>query len=244
MPALELNDPDPPADSSNQSVGDSTASFAKVDHDMLDAALASLAVHDEEDSPAPEEQAPANIGTPDSIPEVTLDQSIEAKRASTAAATDPAELDKMAAELEKTKSLEEMSDQLAETLFGSEELESISLQIREESAPAEESPVALEPVEAADEANSVPAPEAKATPKPPPATTPAANIGLGGEKAAADTPTPPNRGLQPEPIENQFDTSMTSTLETLNKGNKPADDDDAEDGKAGLLGRLKDSFKS
>ncbi len=211
---------------------------------MLDAALASLAVHDDEDTPEPEEPVPADDSAPESIPEVTLDKSIEAKRAKATAPTDPAELDKMAAELEQTKSLEEMSDQLAETLFGSEELESISLQIREEAAPAEENPVALEPAEATDAAKPSPAPEAKAAPKPPPAPAPAANIELGNETAAAATPTPEQRGPQPEPIENQFNTSMTATLKTLDKNTKSPDDADSEERSGGLLGRLKDTFKS
>ena len=239
IPTLEV--PDAPAGSSDQKFDESTASFVKVDHDMLDEALASLAVHDEEDAPElEEEQVPTGAGAPESIPEVTLDRSIEAKRASAAAPTDPAELHKMAAELEQTKSLEDMSDQLAETLFGSEELESISLQIREETAPAEESPIVLEPMEVPGAAKPAPATEPSAAPSPPP--TPAANIELGGEKAAA--PTPQNRGPQPEPIENQFNTSMTATLKTLNKHTKPPDDDDSENSSAGLLGRLKDTFKS
>ena len=244
IPTLALEDSDSPADISDQKSDDSTASFAKVDHDMLDAALASLAVHDDEDTSEPEEPVSADDSAPESIPEVTLDKSIEAKRAKATAPTDPAELDKMAAELEQTKSLEEMSDQLAETLFGSEELESISLQIREEAAPAEENPVALEPAEATDAAKPSPAPEPKEAPKSPPAPAPAANIELGNETAAAATPTPQQSGPQPEPIENQFNTSMTATLKTLDKHTKSPDDAESEERSGGLLGRLKDTFKS
>ncbi len=262
-PTPSLEEPDPPAVRSEPKVGEQTASFAKVDHDMLDAALASLAVHDEQDKPEPEEQAPAGSGAPASIPEVTLDQSIEAKLAEVKVATDPAELHKMAAELEKTQSLEDMSDKLAETLFGSEELEAISLQIREETLPAEDSPVALEPASAAGaavpaDAPATPAPQvAKASaepapaivpntaPKLPAAPKPAANIQTGSEPAAAAAPPPQERGPQLEPIENQFNTSMTATLKTLNKRNKPpADDTDSEQSSGGLLGRLKDTFKS
>ena len=172
QPAPSLAEPSPPA-ARSQADDDPTASFAKVDHDMLDAALADLAVHDEEDKPNSVEAemiaaadepaaapAPTADPTPELIPEVTLDKSIEAKQAEAKAATDPEELNRMAAELEKTQSLEEMSDQLAETLFGSEELEAISLQIREETAPEEESPIALEPTDLPSAASPVASPPA------------------------------------------------------------------------------------
>jgi hypothetical protein len=54
-----------------------------------------------------------------------------------------------------------------------------------------------------------------------------------------------NSGPHPEPIENQFNTSMTATLKTLNNHNKSSnDDDDEEESSGGLLGRLKNTFKS
>ena len=295
-PEISLEEPSPPADRPEPKVDEPTASFAKVDHDMLDAALASLAVHDEEDQPQSVEAemiAATDDPMPASIPEVTLDKSIEAKRAEAKTATDPAVLDQMAAELEKTRSLEDMSDQLAETLFGSEELEAISLQIREKAAPMEESPVALEAAEATGTADPADAaatptpevakasaepaspsiPEPPATPKlpaaPKPAATaanpaatatnpaataanpaataanPAAQVEMSREPAAAAAPSPANNGPHPEPIENQFDTSMTATLKTLNSRSKPpADDADSEESSGGLLGRLKDTFKS
>jgi type II secretory pathway predicted ATPase ExeA len=277
-PAPSMAEPSPPA-ARSQPDDDPTASFAKVDHDMLDAALADLAVHDEEDkpnsvaaemiaaadSPPPE---PTAEPAPESIPEVTLDKSIEAKQAEAKAATDPEELSRLSAELEKTRSLEEMSDQLAETLFGSEELEAISLQIREEAAPEEESPVALEPTDVASAASPVATPPAataapapavtppaataapapavtpRAAPKSPPVSRPAAEVVMESGPAAAVAP-PEKSGPQPEPIENQFNTSMTATLKTLNTHSKaPDDEDEAEEGSGGLLGRLKDTFKS
>jgi type II secretory pathway predicted ATPase ExeA len=258
LPKVSLAEPEPAAIRLDPKINEPTASFAKVDHDMLDAALASLAVHDDEDGPDPEIPPPpvveANQG-PEEIPEVTLDKSIEARRAEAEAATDPAELDRMAAELEQTKTLEEMSDKLAETLFGSEELEAISMQIRENAAPEEESPVALETTEAADAmptpapelAKAPAAPEPPSTPKPPPAPAtvpaPAANIEISNKPAAASAPSPVNKGPQPEPIENQFNTSMTATLKTLNKRSDPVVDDE-EESSGGLLGRLRNTFKS
>jgi type II secretory pathway predicted ATPase ExeA len=268
--APSMEEPSPPA-ARSQPDDDPTASFAMVDHDMLDAALADLAVHDEQDKPNSVEAemiaaadepaaapAPTADPTPESVPEVTLDKSIEAKQAEAKAATDPEELNRMAAELEKTQSLEEMSDQLAETLFGSEELEAISLQIREEAAPEEENPVALEPADVASAASPVatptaakaaPAPAAAppAAPKPPPAPKPAAAAVKDSGPAAVAGAPPANSGPQPEPIENQFNTSMTATLKTLNNHSKAPDGEDAdedEDGSGGLFGRLKNTFKS
>lgn len=241
-PAIEK--PRPPKQAAEPPVEEPTASFAKVDFDMLDAALASLAVHDDEDAPHSVEaemlaaaDAPARAA--EVIPEVTLDKSIEAKRAEVKTAPDPERLNRMAAELEKTQSLEEMSDALAETLFGSEELEAISLQIREDSTPDVANPVALQPADAA----SVARPPAPA--KAPAAPQPAADIVAGSEPTAASPPPSEQRGPQPEPIENQFNTSMTATLRTLNSHSKPQPDrDEDEESSGGLLGRLKDTFKS
>jgi hypothetical protein len=191
---------------------------------------------------------------PEVIPEVTLDKNIEAELPK----PDPAELDRMAAEREQTKSLEEMSDKLAETLFGSEELEAISLQIREDATP-EESPVALEATESAGSmAQPVPeTPQAPVeqmppvAPKPPAAAArtpqPTAAPEAPAAPAATDVPPPEKKGPQPEPIENQFNTSMTATLKSLNKRDMPPanpDDEDTGEKPSGLLGRLKNTFKS
>ncbi len=255
MPEISLEEPGPPAVRLDPKGDEPVASFAKVDHDMLDAALASLAVHDEEDGPEAKEPAPVGDNAAAAIPEVTLDKSIEAKRAKATVVTDPAVLDQMAAELEKTESLEDMSDKLAETLFGSEELEAISQQIREEATPEEASPVELEEAETTG-APTPPTPEvpktsAEPAPKPAPAAEPAKapqpveNIGEGGKPPTAAAPPPEKKGPQLEPIESQFNTSMTATLKTLNKhSTPPSDDDDSDEKSGGLLGRLKDTFKS
>jgi type II secretory pathway predicted ATPase ExeA len=239
-----------PADHAEPPVDEPTASFAKVDHDMLEAALASLAVHDEEDRPpsveaemlaAADKPAPA----PERIPKVTLDQSIEARRAEAKTVADPDKLTRMAAELEKTQSLEEMSDALAETLFGSEELEAISLQIREDTTPVTVNPVALEPDKAAAVTERPPAARPPVTPRAPAAPQPAANGVSAGASTAAAPPATEGRGPQPEPIESQFNTSMTATLKTLkDHGKSPPDDDHDEVSSGGLLSRLKDTFKS
>ena len=158
---------------------------------------------------------------------------------------DSAQLGKMAAELEKTESLEDISDQLAETLFGNEELEAISMQIREEAAPVEESPVALEPANDTPTASAeaAPAPESAGNPPTPP--PPMANTESEIDPAANAAPASADRGPQLDAIENQFDSSMSATLKNLNSRTKSPDrEDESEDSSGGLLGRLKDTFKS
>lgn len=252
--SADFAEPEPPAKRDPAALDEATASFAKIDHDMLEAALASLAVHDEEDDDSPEAEMLKGASTPPAaMPEVTLDKNIEAEKPRPRAATDPAVLNEMAAELERTKSLEELSDKLAETLFGSEELEAISLQLREsapqepaDSAAAAPAPVAESSKASAEAAQPAAAPGPAippAAPKPAAPKPAAAHIAKAAEPVA-DPSVPPKRGPQPEPIENQFNTSMTATLKTLSARHKPSDEDDARQNSSGLLGRLKDTFKS
>ena len=314
---------------------EATACFAKVDHDMLDAALADLAVHDEDDA------SDSMSGTPDGsdksvdgIPEMTLDKNLAANRPAAKAGTtapavpeqvsaemeknkaakqaaakveiDPAVpeqvsaemeknkaakraaakekskpnvLDQMAAEAEKAESLEDVSDRLAETLFGSEELEAISLQIREkaqqkrldakaraaggvaaasttpegpqanaESPGASESPAADKPAAPQKPVAAVEKPLELALEKPEPqkpvvaARTPVEPV--------AEKPVPPKPAPGPETIEDQFSKSMTQNLQVLGTSDSPPSDDqdteeeDTQAFRAGLLGRLRESFKS
>ncbi len=191
---------------------EATACFAKVDHDMLDAALADLAVHDDEDAPEPASETPGDSDKQaGGIPEMTLDKNLAAGRPATKVETAPAipkqvaaemdkykaarkpaakketeptALDKLAAEAQKAESLEDVSDQLAETLFGCEELEAISLKIREKAQQkrldakaranarvAAQSPTA-KPTPEVPQGNAKP--ETPSVPEPPAAAKPAA----------------------------------------------------------------------
>ncbi|MCZ6808965.1 MAG: AAA family ATPase, partial [Proteobacteria bacterium] len=327
--------PSPPAEPSNPEVDlESTACFAKVDHDMLDAALADLAVHDEED--ASESDGPTRSDKlEDGIPKMTLDKNLAAGRpaaklATTAPAvppkvaaemeknkaanqpaakaeidpsvpprvaaemeknkaakqavakekTEPSAMDKLAAEAEKAESLEDVSDKLAETLFGSEELEAISLQIREK---AQQKRLEAKARAAGDDAAPSPTPEAAqanaetkspSAPEAPTAAKPAADgeepLELVAEEPvtpkpepdaekppepAAKKPEPPKPPSEPETIESQFSKSMTKTLKILDvnamqKLEEEEEEETEEDGddtkafRAGLWGRLIESFKS
>ncbi len=314
---------------------EATACFAKVDHDMLDAALADLAVHDEDDA------SDSMSGTPDGsdksvdgIPEMTLDKNLAANRPAAKAGTTapavpeqvsaemeknkaakqaaakveidpavpeqvsaemeknkaakraaakekskPSVLDQMAAEAEKAESLEDVSDRLAETLFGSEELEAISLQIREkaqqkrldakaraaggvaaasttpegpqanaESPGASESPAADKPAAPQKPVAAVEKPLELALEKPEP-QKPVVAAGTPVEPVA-EKPVPPKPAPGPETIEDQFSKSMTQNLQVLGTSDSPPSDDqdteeeDTQAFRAGLLGRLRESFKS
>ena len=328
--------PSPPAKPAEpQDDLEATACFAKVDHDMLDAALADLAVHDEDDA------SESMSGTPDGsdksvdgIPKMTLDKNLAANRPAAKAGTTapavpeqvsaemeknkaakqaaakveidpavpeqvaaemeknkaakraaakekskPSVLDQMAAEAEKAESLEDVSDRLAETLFGSEELEAISLQIREkaqqkrldakaraaggvaaasttpegpqanaESPGASESPAADKPAAPQKPVAAVEKPLELALEKPEP-QKPVVAAGTPVEPVA-EKPVPPKPAPGPETIEDQFSKSMTQNLQVLGTSDSPPSDDqdteeeDTQAFRAGLLGRLRESFKS
>jgi type II secretory pathway predicted ATPase ExeA len=100
--------PSPAAEPSEPEVNlEATACFAKVDHDMLDAALADLAVHDEEDTSESGSAKPGD-DLADGIPEMTLDKNLAAGRpAAKADTTAPAVPAKVAAEMEKNKAANE-----------------------------------------------------------------------------------------------------------------------------------------
>lgn len=273
-PAESLEEPNPPAERpdakrrepptkvrrAEPEVEEPTATFAKVDHDMLDAALAGHAVDDAGVGPdQPAESRAAQDSSPAPLPEVTLDRNIEAAMPE---GPDTAKLNQIAEELKDAKTLEDVSDKLAETIFNNEELEAISLRIREEAAklkPDEEQPVVTTSAQASPQpgAPRAPArPKRAAAPQPSASLAPAAPENRPGPPrqtaAKREKPTgqetnapPAKRGPQPEPIENQFNTSITATLKTLSAHSKlQSDDDDGDETSAGLLDRLKGTFKS
>ena len=303
--------PSPHATPSDPKVDlEATACFAKVDHDMLDAALADLAVHDEEDVSEPASGMPGD-DLAGGIPEMTLDKNLAAGRPAAKADTTapavpakvaaemeknkaakepaakaetapavpakvaaemeknkaakqadakekpkPTPMDNLAAEAEKAESLEDVSDKLAETLFGAEELEAISLKIREEAqqkrldakARAAGGDAAPSPTPEAAQANAESA--SPSAPETPAAAEPAA----AGEKPlelVAEEPVTPKPAPEPETIESQFSKTMTQTLKVLDvnamkkmEEEKEEEEEDSKAFRAGLLGRLRESPKS
>jgi hypothetical protein len=255
-------------------VFEDAAAVGKVDRTALDAAIATLAAYDEEDGlESASGKTDADAEGSSEIPDVALDRNIADTGSTQAADDDVAALEEAVALLDRAKTLEDVSDTLAETLFGCDELEAISLKIRENVANG--TPDLEELAAAGIIAQGTPEPVSSGTPEPPPTPTPkvaqasaqppvppvsaapaagpapvpqkVTNIEM-SSGPAPDSALPPASGPQPEPIERQFTTSMTSTLQTLSTHMKlQADskkDKEAQSGSVGLLGRLKGTFKS
>ena len=172
------------------------------------------------------------------------------------AETKPTAMDKLAAEAEKAESIEDVSDKLAETLFGSVELEAISLKIREKAqqkildakARAAGGDAAPSPTPEAAQANAEL--ESPSAPEAPAAAKPAPDVEKPPEPAA-EKPAPPKPASEPETIESQFSKSATQTLKVLNvnamkklEDEKEKEVKDTKAFRAGLLARLRESSKS
>ena len=177
----------------------------------------------------------------------------------------PVELQQIAADLAKAKTIEDVDDKLAETLFG-EEINMIAAQVREMAA----NPSAAESAAAAPGVVAAAATPAVDTSTVPPTngqakapgstqsqrlrTVQAFNTG-GGQKSSpvietmsasnAASPPPLPAADQPESIEEQISTSVTQSLKALNAKSIPVagddDDDDDDDKKGGFFSRFKRS---
>jgi type II secretory pathway predicted ATPase ExeA len=167
---------------------------------------------------------------------------------------DKAELQQIAENLSRAKTLDDVDDKMAETLFG-EEFSEIAAQIAEKVANDSSASNELEPEEPAE------APAADATsPKPklddaaeqrlatvralnskpnvtPPPPPSAESIVMTDNTA---TSQPPATGDPIDSIEDQINTSMTQTLKALGGRPAPADDDEDER-RSGFFGRFRKS---
>jgi general secretion pathway protein A len=218
---------------------------------------------------APAVNSSAEQDLPDLIPEITLDKVLPDQP------DNDEELQKLAAEIGNASSLEDMSDMMAETLFGSQAFEKIAAAVvanppadheLADAPPEGPSPVKLE-LEA--ELDPSPTPGAANDTVEPDegevalkesvalridmlnamkgkvADRPAEKVVLGGN-GLKDTSAPKPNGPQPEPIENQINTSITQTLEALDiskVADKLGDDHTKEKQKksGGLFSRFRKS---
>ncbi len=159
----------------------------------------------------------------------------------------PAELQRIAADLAKAKTIEDVDDKLAETLFG-DEINFVAAQVIA-------NPPAAEPV-----VDTSTAPPTNGRTKAPGMTqsqrfrtvqalntggrqksTPAIDT-MSANNAASPPPLP--AADQPESIEEQISTSVTQSLKALNAKSMPSagdDDDDDDDKKSGFFSRFKRS---
>ena len=144
----EPPDVDAPASDPGPAAAHGEERAARVpDLDALEAAIA--AAHKREGRP---EKVTRDDGRPPllepDLQEITLDESLEAQRKKS-----EAELVKMAEELSRVESLEEMDDAMAETLFGAELEEAAAEALG--NGPAEGTPAEGTPAEAAEEPSPV-----------------------------------------------------------------------------------------
>jgi hypothetical protein len=185
------------------------------------------------------------------LPEITLDKSIDQSLVDQD--NEGQKLDQMAAELANVESLEDISDVMAETLFGIE-FEQIAQEALKNppasgTLPSEtgvpDSPAITASTTSANDPGDEPPPvilDPEEPVSPPPAPVP-----------AAATPAPPQEPVarvsapiaHPDSIEDQFKTDITQTRRAINPANPPdLDDDDDEEKPGGLFGRLKKTFRS
>lgn len=190
------------------------------------------------------------------IPEITLDNSLPKEN------PDQDELRKVAEQIGAANSLEDITDVMAETIFGSQALDEIAAAVvanppvDEPSSPVmlEEAEIPTAPNDAAtgtennetrnpaapaklDEAAAQRLDMVKALNKGANIDLPAAEeIEISSSKPAPSQVTKKPTGPQPEPIENQINTSMTQTLKALSSAQvRKADAAAADEKKAGGL---------
>ncbi len=220
---------------------------------------------------APAVNGSAEQDLPDLIPEITLDKVLPDQP------DNDEELQKLAADIGNASSLEDMSDMMAETLFGSQAFEKIAAEVvanppadheLADAPPEGPSPVkleleleaALDPSPAPGAANDAVEPDEGEVAlkesvalridmlnamKGKVADRPAEQVVLGGN-GLKNTPASKPNGPQPEPIENQINTSITQTLKALDitkVADKLGDDDTKEKQKksGGLFSRFRKS---
>lgn len=224
----------------------------------------------------------ASQDTPAKVPEITLDNVIEKQR------TQNAEMDRFRDEIGSASSLEDISDVMAETLFGCEAFDEIAAGVvanpplEEESADkgAEPSPVMLADDDMPNAANDtdgekqklkerrapdrpfadapVPAPAVPSADEIPMNESVALRIDILNKMKANAARVSENVELgddapranvakvkpgQPEPIENQINTSITQTQKTLDlsKMNKEIEEEKPQKKSGGLFSRFKKS---
>ncbi len=171
------------------------------------------------------------------IPEITLDDELPQQKRS------DQELERCALEIGNANSLEDISDFAAETIFGNQAFDEIAAAVTANPPVEEPSPVLLQDSEITAAANDaidakpVADSSSKETTTPadmdsaaknrlamvnalnngiPTVSTPKSEtIELGGDNPNANAAPAKLTGPQPEPIENQINTSMTQTLKAL-----------------------------
>ena len=228
-----------------------TVTLPKPDFEQPPTETEPVATADPATAPEPEPMATAEPAAetaeakPD-LAEITLDKTLEDQR------IEGQKLDEMAAELANADSLEDISDVMAETLFGIEfeqiAKEALANPPATGSLPGEDDVIAS-PVVASSAPDVPPANDAVSEPSPvmleeqknQTVSVPAVNV---LEPAADPAPRVSVPDVAPDSIENQFQTEITQTMKTIDPDNLPNPETADEDEKpGGLFGRLKKTFK-
>ena len=198
--------------------------------------------------PLPEpvfEEEPAKVA--EVVPEITLDQSLEDQR------IEGNKLDAMAAELANVHSLEEVSDLMAETLFGIE-FEQIAQEALKNPPAAGTLPGETDVLASPAIANAgAPANDPGEEPSPvmldpepeEPASSPTVSVPAINMLPPTDDSVAPVsiETAEPDTIENQFQTEITQTMKAIDPANLPNLEDEDDEKSSGLFGRLKKSFR-
>ena len=186
------------------------------------------------------------------IPQITLDKSIDQSLEDQR--IEGTKLDEMAAELANVDSLEDISDMMAETLFGTE-FEQIAQEALKNPPAAGTLPgdtdvlasnVLTSSTTPANDPGEDPSPvmldpESQEQDRSPTVSVPTINKLPPSEQPAAQTSEPV---VDPDSIENQFQIEITQTMKTIDPANLPNAELDEEDEKSsGLFGRLKKTFR-
>lgn len=221
---------------------------------VFDSAPEPEPVFDSEPEPLPEpvfEEAPAPAA--EKIAEITLDESMD--KSLEDQRLEGNKLDELASELGSADSLEDMSDMMAETLFGIE-FEQIAKEALKNppaagTLPGDTDVLATDAFASPD--NSASANDPGEEPSPvmleadEPEKTPTVSAPIIQTLPEADEPMPQLSApdAEPESIENQFQTEITQTMKTIDPANLPNAEPDDDDGNkpGGLFGRLKKSFR-
>ena len=208
-----------------------------------------LKLDEADTSPATPDDVAENFCDEPDIPHLTLDQTLEDQR------KEGAKLDEMAAELADADSLEDISDVMAETLFGIEfeqiAADAIANPPAEGTVPGDEPDDVIAEPAAPDISQSGPSANDPVSEQSPVMLEPELTVPPSLSMPKSSAPEPSQRAVAmpaaqntsvPESIEDQIQTSITQTLKALKPEDMPFDDDDDDDEPKGLFGRFKKSL--
>jgi len=194
----------------------------------------------------------APVPAAEDIAEITLDNSID--KSLEDQGLEGNKLGELATALGNVDSLEEMSDMMAETLFGIEFEQIAQESLKNPPAvgtlPGDTDVFASDAFASSENTTSANDPGEEPSPvmleSDEPEKTPTVSAPIIQTLPQSDEPVPQvsTPDAEPESIENQFQTEITQTMKTIDPANLPNAEPDGDDDKpGGLFGRIKKSFR-